>query len=65
MRPREKRVVLLKPGLAKVCLSVWILSPVWPFIAPSHDSYTVAQGPIGSPEIIRSTAQVMSPRGGK
>jgi hypothetical protein len=51
LRPREKRVVLLKPGLARVCLSLRILSHVWPFIAQRHGSYTVTLGPTGGPGI--------------
>jgi hypothetical protein len=52
IHPREKRVVLLKPGLASVYLSLRILLPVWPFIAQSHDSCPVAQGPTGGLRII-------------
>jgi hypothetical protein len=56
LRSREKRVILLKLALPRVCLSLRILSPVWPFIATSHDSYTVAQGLTGGPGITRSIA---------
>jgi hypothetical protein len=51
LHPREKRVVLLKPGLAHVSL-FWVCRLPRPLIDWAHGNYTMTQGLTGGPWVI-------------
>jgi hypothetical protein len=63
LRPRENGVLLLKPGLVKVCLSLSELgapsSPlnllsVWSFYSKRSGSYIETQGRTCGPEVVET-----------
>jgi hypothetical protein len=50
----ERDVWCITMHCSSIRVSLRILTPVWPFIAQSHDSYIVTQGSTGGPRVVGS-----------